>query len=145
MATTTDGHASDDEVRAAIRASVDAAVRVRPDGDIHAVMIRQQLSRPDISNERVTAMLRGLANGGMLYEDRKAKVAGNDSAKDRKIIHYRATDVYKRHLGLLKPAPAVESAQLCCARYMPISTRKALSVRLTRQQTSSCACRRSPS
>lgn len=111
MATATNGQASDDEIRAVIRASVDAAVRETPDGDIHAVMIRQRLARTDISNERVTAALRGLANGGMLYEDRKAKVAGNDAAKDRKIIQYRATDVYKRHLGLLQPAPPVESAQ----------------------------------
>lgn len=111
MATTTNGQTSDDEIRAAIRSVVDATVRAQPDGDVHAVMIRQQLANANISNERVTAALRGLANGGMLYEDRKAKVAGNDAAKDRKIIQYRATDVYKRHLGLLQPAQPVESAQ----------------------------------
>lgn len=111
MATATNGQESDDEIRAAIRIAVDAAVRAQPDDDIHAVLIRQRLAGADISNERVTAALRSLANGGMLYEDRKAKVAGNDSAKDRKIIQYRATDVYKRHLGLLQPPPPVENAQ----------------------------------
>lgn len=104
---------ADTDLRAAIRKAIDATVRSDSDGDVNAVVIRQRLSRPDISNERVTAALRGLASTGLLYEDRKAKVVGNDSAKDRKIIQYRATDVYKRLLGLIEaPPPATNPVEM---------------------------------
>jgi hypothetical protein len=98
------------DIRSTIRDAIDLQVRSAPDGDVNAFIIRRQLDRNDISNERVTAALRGLAGTGMLVEDRKDKVHGNESAKDRKIIQYRATDLFKRQLGILAPAPAISSA-----------------------------------
>lgn len=81
-----------------VEAAVDDFVRHAPDQEFNFAHIRDR--NRGLPKEPLKSRLTRLKDQNLLEVTRRAKIPGNAQSKDRKVIHYRATEAYRRRLGL---------------------------------------------
>jgi hypothetical protein len=99
---------------AAIGAALAARVRAAPEGAVNAPELRAGMAEQDRPSSQVVSsylarLARPAEGTAYLAAAGQVKVA-NPASKDRPVTQYRATDAFKRHLGLLPQAVAVTDA-----------------------------------